>query len=154
MSLVGQLAPDFTLLDDEGHQRSLAEFKGQMVLLYFYPKDNTPGCVNQAQCLRNRMNDLKGVGVQVLGVSADSVKSHKKFKESHRLNFPLLADVDKKVIHQYGVWREKMFMGRKYMGIGRDSFLIGADGVVIKKYVQVKPKEHAEEVLADLKTQF
>ena len=148
--LVGKQAPDFTLLDDEGQERSLAEFHGQTVLLYFYPRDNTPGCTVQAQCLRNRMNDLKALGVQVLGVSADSVKSHKKFKETHHLNFPLLADTEKKVINDYGVWREKTFMGRKFMGISRDSFLIGGDGVVLKQYVQVKPKEHAEMVIADV----
>lgn len=151
IDFVGKKAPDFKLLDDEGRERSLSEFKGQTVLLYFYPKDMTPGCTVEACTLRDHMNDLKGAGVQVLGVSADSVASHKKFKEKHKLNFPLLADTEKTVVQQYGVWGEKAFMGKKYMGIFRDSFLIDKTGVVVKHYQKVKPAVHAEEVLADVK---
>jgi peroxiredoxin Q/BCP len=148
---VGKQAPDFSLQDDEGHERSLKEFRGKTVLLYFYPKDMTPGCTTEAQCLRDRMNDLKAAGVQVLGVSADDVKSHAKFREKERLNFPLLADTDKKVVTVYGVWKEKSFMGKKYMGVSRESFLIDRNGIVVKHYDKVKPAGHAEEVLRDVK---
>ncbi len=148
---VGKQAPDFKLLDDENKERSLAEFKGKIVLFYFYPKDMTSGCTVEAQCLRDRMNDLKALNVQVLGVSIDDVKSHQKFKEKEHLNYPLLADTDKKVVNMYGVWKEKFFMGRKYMGISRESFLIDKKGVIVKHYEKVKPKEHAEEVIKDVK---
>lgn len=148
---VGKKAPDFTLQDDEGNERSLAEFMGTTVLLYFYPKDMTPGCTVEAECLRDRMNDLKAAGVQVLGVSTDDVKSHAKFREKHHLNFPLLADTEKKVVADYGVWQEKSFMGRKYMGISRESFLIDKKGIVVKHYEKVKPADHAREVLEDVK---
>jgi peroxiredoxin Q/BCP len=144
-------APDFKLLDDQGKERSLAEFKGKMVLLYFYPKDMTPGCTVEAQCLRDRMNDLKADGVQVLGVSVDSVESHQKFRDTHHLNFPLLADTEKKVVQAYGVWGERSFMGRKYMGISRESFLIDGKGIIVKHYLKVKPADHAGEVLDDVK---
>lgn len=151
IDFLGKAAPDFQLLDDEGKQRTLTEFRGQTVLLYFYPKDMTPGCTIEAECLRDRMNDLKTAGVQVLGVSVDDVKSHAKFKQKHHLNFPLLADTEKKVVTAYGVWKEKSMFGRKYMGISRESFLINRSGVLVKHYEKVQPASHAAEVLADVK---
>lgn len=149
--LLNGKAPDFKLQDQDGVVRSLADYRGRFVLLYFYPKDMTPGCTTEAQCFRDKLNDLKALGVQVLGVSADDVKSHKKFVEMHGLNFPLLADVDRKVIEVYGVWGEKSMYGKKYMGIMRESFLINGKGVVVKHYSKVKPAEHAEEVAKDMR---
>lgn len=149
-SLLGKQAPDFRLQDQDGNWHSLADYKGKIVLLYFYPKDMTSGCTVEAQCFRDRMGEFKKHGVQVLGVSTDDVKSHKKFEEKEKLNFPLLADVDKDVVEKYGVWVEKSMYGKKYMGIQRDTFLIGPDGVVMKHYEKVKPESHIEQVMADL----
>lgn len=149
--LVGKKAPDFKLLNDEGKETSLADFKGKMVLVYFYPKDMTSGCTTEACNLRDKMNDLKALNVVVLGVSKDSVESHKKFKEKERLNFPLLSDPNLTMCEAYGVWKEKSMYGRTFLGISRESFLIGKDGVVLKHYAKVKPADHAEEVIADVK---
>lgn len=151
MDLLNKVAPDFELEDQDGAKRSLKDFAGKYVLLYFYPKDMTPGCTVEAQCFRDKLNDLKALDVQVLGVSCDDSKSHKKFVEAHGLNFPLLADVDKKVVEAYGVWVEKSMYGKKYMGIQRDSFLIGPDSKVVKHYKKVKPAEHPGEVIEDVK---
>lgn len=148
--LLNKKAPDFRLQDQDGEARSLADYRGSYVLLYFYPKDMTPGCTTEAQCFRDKLNELKGLGVQALGVSADDVKSHKKFAEKHGLNFPLLADTEKEVVGLYGVWGEKSFLGKKYMGIMRESFLIDGDGVIVKHYEKVKPAEHLEEVMRDV----
>lgn len=148
---VGKSAPNFQLFDDEGRSRSLSEFRGQTVLLYFYPKDMTLGCTVEACTLRDKMDDLKTAGIQVLGVSTDGIESHKKFKEKKRLNFPLLADTDKKVVQLYGVWKEKSMFGHKYMGTMRESFLIDEKGIVVKHYKKVTPGEHADEVLRDVK---
>lgn len=150
--LLNKKAPDFKLLDQDEEVRSLADYKGRHILLYFYPKDMTPGCTIEAQCFRDKLNYLKKLGVQVLGVSADNVDSHKKFADAHRLNFPLLADVDKKVINKYGVWVEKSMYGKTYMGIRRDSFLINEEGVVVKHYIKVSPSEHVDEVIKDVRT--
>lgn len=150
-NLVGKQAPNFELEGQDGREYSLADYKGKYVLLYFYPKDMTSGCTVEAQCFRNRMNDFKALGVQVLGVSCDDTKSHKKFAEKEKLNFPLLADVDKKVVNAYGVWVEKSMYGKKYMGIQRDTFLVDPSGKIVKHYLKVKPETHIEEVLEDLK---
>lgn len=150
-NFLGKKAPLFDLPDETGKVHSLADYAGQYVLLYFYPKDMTSGCTVEAQCFRDRTNDLRALGVQVLGVSADTAESHQKFKEKEHLNFPLLADPEKKVIQAYGVWREKLMYGKKYMGIMRESFLIDGKGMVVKHYQKVTPKEHAEEVIADVK---
>ncbi|MEK7673452.1 MAG: thioredoxin-dependent thiol peroxidase [Patescibacteria group bacterium] len=150
-NLLNKMAPDFVLEDQNGEKHSLKNYLGQMVLLYFYPKDMTPGCTVEAQCFRNRLNDLKKLDVQVLGVSCDDVKSHKKFAEKEGLKFPLLADVDKEVVNAYGVWVEKSMYGKKYMGIQRDSFLIDKKGKIVKHYVKVKPEEHTEEVIKDVR---
>lgn len=147
--LLGKKAPDFTLVDQNGDSHSLSEYKGKKVLLYFYPKDDTPGCTTEACSFRDRLNELKKHKVQVLGVSCDDEKSHKKFAEKFGLNFPLLADTEKKVVNKYGVWLEKSMYGRKYMGIQRDSFLIDEKGVVVKHYEKVKPTEHVDEVIKD-----
>lgn len=143
-------AEDFKLQDQDGNWHSLADYRGQMVLLYFYPKDMTSGCTVEAQCFRDRMNDFRAFEIQVLGVSPDDVKSHKKFAEKERLNFPLLADVDKSVVQKYGVWVEKSMYGKKYMGVQRDTFLIDGEGEILKHYEKVKPENHIEEVLDDL----
>lgn len=150
VSLIGVQAPDFKLQDQDGNWHSLADYKSQMVLLYFYPKDMTSGCTVEAQCFRDRMGEFKKHGVQVLGVSTDDVKSHKKFEEKEKLNFPLLADTEKDAVEKYGVWVEKSMYGKKYMGIQRDTFLIGPDGVVLKHYEKVKPENHVDQVMADL----
>lgn len=150
MSLLNTKAPDFSLLDQDGKMHSLSQYKGKKILLYFYPKDDTPGCTTEACSFRDRLNELKKQGVQVLGVSADTEKSHKKFAEKFQLNFPLLADVDKKLIEDYGVWKQKSMFGKKYMGIQRDSFLIDEKGKIIKHYEKVKPNEHVDEIMNDL----
>lgn len=150
--MTNKKAPTFTLEDQNKKKHTLKEYLGKKVLLYFYPKDMTPGCTVEAQCFRDTLNDLKKAGVQVLGVSADSVARHKKFAEAHGLNFPLLSDPDRKVIRKYGVEKEKSMFGKKYMGISRESFLIDEKGKIIKHYEKVKPAEHAKEVLEDAKT--
>lgn len=149
-NLLNKPAPEFKLQDQDGQEHSLADYRGQKLLLYFYPKDMTPGCTTEAECFRDRMNEFKANGVQVLGVSCDSVQSHKKFVEKHDLNFPLLADVEKEVVNAYGVWVEKNMYVKKFMGIQRDSFLIDENGVVMKHYVKVKPTIHVDEVMADI----
>jgi peroxiredoxin Q/BCP len=147
MPTVGELVPDFTLQDQEGKSHTLSQYRGKKVVLYFYPKDMTPGCTVQAEGMRDSMNDLEAKGIVVLGVSVDDVKSHKKFVEKHNLNFPLLADTDKKVVEEYGVWKEKSMFGKKYMGIQRDTFLIDEDGKLIQHFKKVNPLKHAEQVL-------
>lgn len=150
MSLLNKKAPTFTLLDQNSESHSLKDYLGKKVLLYFYPKDDTPGCTTEACNFRDRLSELKKHGVQVLGVSCDDVKKHKKFADKFELNFPLLADTEKEIVNKYGVWKEKSMYGKKYMGIQRDSFLIDEKGVIIKHYEKVKPAEHVDEVLADV----
>jgi thioredoxin-dependent peroxiredoxin len=144
----GDLAPDFKASTNTGDEVSLAGFKGKDVVLYFYPKDDTPGCTKEACAFRDRFADFKKKGVVVLGVSVDPVKSHQKFVEKYRLPFPLLADHEKKIVNAYGVWGEKVFMGRKYMGTNRVTFWIGPDRKIKRIWPKVKPEEHAEEILA------
>lgn len=151
MTLLNKKAPKFTLLDQEGNKQSLSDYAGKKVLLYFYPKDDTPGCTTEACSFRDRLNELKPYKVQVLGISCDDVKSHKKFADKFKLNFPLLADTEKKVVEKYGVWGEKSMYGKKYMGIQRDSFLIDETGKIVKHYEKVKPENHVDQVIADLK---
>ena len=147
---VGQKAPDFTLMDDSGNQVKLGDLKGKKVVLYFYPKDDTPGCTKEACAFRDGISQIKKKGAVVLGVSADSVASHKKFKDKFDLNFPLLADTDRKIIEAYDVWKEKSMYGRKYMGIERTTFVIGKDGKITHIFPKVKVAEHADEVLEAL----
>jgi thioredoxin-dependent peroxiredoxin len=144
------VAPAFSANTNGGGKISLADFKGKNVILYFYPKDDTPGCTKEACAFRDSFSEFKKRGAVVLGVSTDSPKSHDKFVEKFKLPFPLLADEDKKIVQAYGVWGEKSFMGRKYMGTNRVTFLIGPDGKIKKIWPQVKPDEHVEEVLAAL----
>ncbi len=146
----GDKAPDISLPDAKGQTRSLREFRGKWVLVYFYPKDDTPGCTKEACGFRDRWAELKKRGVEVIGISADSAKSHAKFEEKYSLPFTLLADTEKEVIKAYGTWGKKKFVGREYMGILRQSFLIGPDGKIVKTYDTVKAAAHAEEVLKDL----
>lgn len=140
-------APDFTLPDQTGKEHSLSDYTGRWVLLYFYPKDDTPGCTKEACGIRDNFAAFKRKGIVVLGVSTDSVKSHGKFVQKYNLPFTLLADEDKKVVELYGVWGKKKFMGREYLGTLRNSYLIGPDGKIQKIYEGVKPEEHAAEVL-------
>jgi peroxiredoxin Q/BCP len=149
----GTRAPDFALLDQDGKLHTLSQYRGKWVLLYFYPKDDTPGCTKQACDIRDADPEFDKLDTVVLGISGDSVKSHKKFAEKYGLAFPLLADVDKKAIKAYGVWGPKKFMGREYDGILRTSFLIDSLGKIAKVYEKVKSAEHASIALADLKAQ-
>lgn len=146
----GDQAPAFTAATSGGGKVSLADFKGQHVILYFYPKDDTPGCTKEACAFRDHFAAFKKKGAVVLGVSTDPVKSHDKFVEKFNLPFTLLADDDKKIVEAYGVWGPKTFMGRKYLGTHRVTFLIGPDGRIKKIWPKVKPEEHAAEVLAAL----
>jgi len=146
----GDPAPDFTLPSDTGEKVSLSDFKGKKVVLYFYPKDNTPGCTKEACQFRDGLEEIKKKGAVVIGVSADSVASHKKFKEKHNLNFPLLSDENKEVVQAYGVWKEKVRFGRRYMGIERTTFIIDEEGRITKIFPKVKVDKHLEEVLEAL----
>ncbi len=146
----GDKAPEFTLPDQEGRPHHLSDYKGDWVLLYFYPKDDTPGCTTEACALRDRFEDFGDAGITVLGVSTDSVKSHAKFVQKHALPFTLLADEKKEVVELYGVFGEKKFLGRNYMGTNRTSFLIDPEGDIAKVYDSVKPAMHADEVYADV----
>jgi len=143
-------APPFSLPDQNGKMQSLTDYSGKKVLLYFYPKDDTPGCTTEACNFRDRLNELKDHGVQVLGVSKDTIASHKKFSEKFDLNFPLLSDENGTLVKAYGVWKEKSMYGKTYMGISRESFLIDEEGNLMKHYEKVKPEEHVEEVLRDV----
>lgn len=146
----GKKASPFSLPDQNGKLHKLSDYTGKWVLLYFYPKDDTPGCTKEACGVRDAFPKFKKMDAVVFGVSADSVQKHKKFADKYKLPFTLLSDEDKKVINAYGVWAKKKFMGREYMGILRTSFLIDPKGKIAKIYEQVKPEQHAEEVLADL----
>jgi thioredoxin-dependent peroxiredoxin len=150
MITTGTKAPEFLLHDQNGDTHSIAQYKGKKILLYFYPKDDTPGCTTEACSFRDNYEELQKAGLVVLGVSKDTVKSHKKFAEKYELLFPLLADEDTSVCQAYGVWKLKKFMGREYMGIDRMSFLIDEEGKVEKVYEEVKPKEHVSEIMKAL----
>lgn len=147
---IGQKAPPFALLDDKGQKVSLSDFKGKKVVLYFYPKDDTPGCTREACAFRDGIEELRDSGAVVLGVSADSVESHKKFITKYDLNFPLLSDVDKKVLQAYGVWKEKSLYGRKFMGIERTTFVIDEEGKIGHIFPKVKVDGHLDDVLGEL----
>ena len=143
---VGQKAPNFSVEDDSGKKVKLSDFKGKKVVLYFYPKDDTPGCTKEACSFRDGLKGLTKLGAVVLGVSMDDVKSHKKFKDKFDLNFPLLADTEKKIVTDYGVWKEKSMYGRTYMGIERTTFIIGGDGKISHIFPKVKVGQHYDEV--------
>jgi thioredoxin-dependent peroxiredoxin len=142
----GTMAPDFTLLTDAGTPLTLSALRGRPVVLYFYPKDDTPGCTTESCEFRDLMPRFKGVNAEILGISPDDVKSHVKFRKKFDLPFTLLADVGHSVADQYGVWQEKSMMGRKYWGNARTTFVIDADGRIAKVFEKVKPEGHAAEV--------
>jgi peroxiredoxin Q/BCP len=145
----GDPAPDFTSATQDG-KVSLQDFLGKQVVLYFYPRDETPGCTKEACAFRDAFGDFKQRGAVVLGVSTDTAKAHSKFAAKYKLPFPLLADEDRKIVQAYGVWGEKRFMGRKYQGTHRVTFLIDSEGKIKKIWPAVKPDEHAAEVLEAL----
>ncbi|MFZ2151677.1 MAG: thioredoxin-dependent thiol peroxidase [Minisyncoccia bacterium] len=151
LAQMGKKAPSFSLPDQNGKKHRLSEYSGKYILLYFYPKDDTPGCTKEACMLRDNFPAFKKLGITVFGVSADDEKSHKKFEEKYSLPFTLLSDADHMVAEAYGAWGLKKFMGREYDGIHRVSFLINPEGKIAKVYEKVKPEAHAEGVLADLK---
>lgn len=145
-------APDFTLPDETGLPRSLSEFRGKPVVLYFYPKDDTPGCTKEACSFRDDYQVYADSGVVILGVSPDSPASHARFKEKYNLPFTLLSDEDHQVCKLYGVWGKKKFMGREYEGVLRTTFLIDENGIIKKVFPNVKPEGHSAEVLAALRS--
>lgn len=147
----GKKAPDFTLAADDGKKIKLSALKGQPVVLYFYPRDDTPGCTKEACAFRDQSKALAKLGARVLGVSIDTVESHQKFRDKYKLNFPLLADVDHKVAEKYGAWREKNMYGKKSMGIQRSTYLIDAEGKVAKVWKKVSVDGHDQQVLDALK---
>jgi peroxiredoxin Q/BCP len=146
----GQKAPAFTMEAADGKKLSLADFAGKNVVLYFYPRDNTPGCTREAEAFRDAAAALKKKNAVVLGVSKDSIASHCKFRDKYKLNFPLLSDPDGEVLEKYGAWGEKLLYGKKSMGIIRSTVVIGPDGKIKKLFPKVKVDGHAEEVLASL----
>ena len=146
----GEPAPDFSAETDRGETVSLKDFAGKHVVLYFYPKDDTPGCTTEACNFRDNISRLEAEGAVVLGISLDSVPSHQKFRDKFELPFTLLSDPEHKVADAYGVYGQKTFVGREYMGVDRATFLIGPDGRIEKVWPKVKPDGHADEVLAAL----
>jgi peroxiredoxin Q/BCP len=148
---VGEKAPNFSLPSTDGKTVSLSELKGKKVVLYFYPKDDTPGCTKEACSFRDNYSTIRRTGAVLLGVSADSIESHKKFEKKFSLPFPLLSDEAKKVVQAYGVWKEKSLYGRKFMGIERTTFIIDEQGKIAHIFEKVKVDRHTEEVLEKLK---
>jgi thioredoxin-dependent peroxiredoxin len=146
----GKPAPDFALQNDVGETVRLSDLKGNQVVLYFYPKDDTPGCTTQACGIRDAYQEFQDAGAVVLGISPDGVDSHERFKQKYSLPFTLLADESHRVADDYGVWGERSYMGRKYMGVERSTFVIAEDGTVKKVMRKVKPDTHADGVLAVL----
>ncbi len=146
----GKPAPDFELASDAGERVRLSSLRGKPVVLYFYPKDDTPGCTRQACDIRDAWGDFERAGAVVLGVSPDGEASHAKFKAKYGLPFPLLADEGHEVSERYGVWKQKSFAGKKYMGVERSTFVIAADGTVLRVMRNVDPKTHADDVLGVL----
>lgn len=141
-------APNFTLQDQDGQTHTLSDYAGQWLLVYFYPKDDTPGCTKEACNFRDGITKFKEKGVAIVGISKDTVDSHKKFVAKYHLNFPLLSDESREIIKAYGAWTERGFMG--HPGILRNSYLINPEGEIVKEYKKVKPEQHADDILADL----
>jgi peroxiredoxin Q/BCP len=149
---LNELAPDFTLLDQNGNQHKLSDYRGKKVILYFYPKDDTPGCTTEACQFNEILPNFQGTEAVVLGISADTPESHKKFAEKYNLNFTLLSDPEKEVIQKYGVWKEKNMYGKKTFGIVRTTIIIDEEGKIRKIYNNVKADGHAQKVIEDIKT--
>jgi peroxiredoxin Q/BCP len=147
----GKKAPDFTLPADDGSKVKLSELRGKPVILYFYPRDDTPGCTREACSFRDRKTDMEQLGATVLGVSPDDPASHQKFRDKYQLNFRLLADADHRVADKYGAWREKVRFGKKSMGIQRSTFLIDAGGIVREVWKNVSVDGHDEQVLTAIR---
>jgi peroxiredoxin Q/BCP len=147
---VGDRAPDFKTTDQDGNTVKLSDFKGRKVVLYFYPKDDTPGCTKEACSFRDGWSEFRKKKIAVLGVSADDERKHKTFAEKYDLPFPLLADTDHKILNAYGTWGEKSLYGRKYMGIYRVTYVIDEKGKIAAVWPKVKPEGHAEEILAGI----
>lgn len=148
---LNQKAPEIKLPDQDGKTHKLSDYKGQWVLIYFYPKDDTSGCTTEACGLRDSFPKFGKLKAKIFGISIDSVASHKKFAIKYKLPFTLLADEAKTIVEKYGVWQEKSMYGRKYMGTVRNSYLVDPNGKIVRIYEKVKPAEHADQVLADLK---
>ena len=146
---INTTAPDFELSDQNGDLHKLSDYRGQRLVLYFYPKDDTPGCTAEACSFRDNYSVFKPNGIAILGVSADSAKSHANFQEKYQLPFTLLSDTDHAVSEAYGVWSLKKYMGREYYGINRTTFLIDEAGNLVKIYEKVKPAEHAQEIMEE-----
>jgi peroxiredoxin Q/BCP len=146
----GEKAPQFEGKDQDGNMIKLSDYSGKKVILYFYPKDDTPGCTKEACNLRDNYQELKDQGFEIIGVSADTEAKHKKFIDKHELPFPLIADTDKEVIEAFGVWGEKKFMGKTYDGIHRITFVIDENGNVLKRFDKVKTKDHTAQILEAL----
>ena len=150
MVAVATKAPDFRMPDQDGNIHRLSDYKGKPIVLYFYPKDDTPGCTKEVCSFRDSFADFRRAGVVVLGISSDDENSHANFRQKDNLPFTLLSDTDKKVVEAYGVWVEKQNYGKKYRGIARTTFLIDKSGDIIHVFEKVKPEEHAREVLDKL----
>jgi peroxiredoxin Q/BCP len=148
---IGDKAPDFALPDVDGNIVRLSDFHGQYVVLYFYPKDDTPGCITEACEFNADGKAFQTKGVKIIGISPDPPESHRKFIDKYKLRFMLLSDADHKVCEKYGVWAEKSMYGRKYMGVSRTTFIIGKDGKIARMYEKVKPEGHSREILNELK---
>ncbi|WP_298262126.1 thioredoxin-dependent thiol peroxidase [uncultured Litoreibacter sp.] len=153
MTQVGEMAPDFTLPRDGGDNITLSKLRPSMVVVYFYPKDNTPGCTKQAIGFTEHMQAFRDAGCEIIGISKDSVKKHDNFRAKHALEVILASDADSDVCEQYGVWKEKSMYGKTFMGIERSTFLIGGDGVVVQEWRKVRVADHVEAVLDAVKSQ-
>jgi peroxiredoxin Q/BCP len=147
----GDKAPDFTLQTDDGREVSLSDYRGEKVVLYFYPKDGTPGCTREATAFRDAIEEFEREGIVILGVSKDDIRSHQRFKQKHNLPFTLLSDPEGEVLDLYGVWKKKSMYGRSFMGTERTTFLIDEEGIVKKVYRKVRVKGHAKTCLIDFK---
>jgi len=146
----GMKAPEFNLTDSEGNQHRLSDYEGETIVVYFYPKDDTPGCTKEACSFRDAYADFKEAGVEVIGISPDTEKSHRKFANKYDLPFTLLSDPDHQISEAYGVWGLKKYMGREYEGIYRTTFIIGPDGEIKRVFENVKPSDHSQEVLEEV----
>jgi thioredoxin-dependent peroxiredoxin len=147
---IGQQAPEFELVDQEGKLHKLSDYRGQTIVVYFYPKDDTPGCTKEACSFRDTYADYKQAGVEIIGISPDNEKSHSRFIQKYELPFILLSDPDHQVCEAFGVWGLKKYMGREYEGVHRTTFIIGPEGFIKRVFENVKPADHSQEVLAEV----